>query len=365
MELGDSTLSRLTEWFEQSVAAVEADFEQSTVTAEFPGRIATLQGLRGAVTAVPTIEQLETLWLELLRSMIADAEVNRFAAPVVSGDGSVQTREVWRVGPFMAAAGPNLLRWNAAMGQLEESPWQPRGKNRRMLEAFAASSVAEAINVPVDTMSGRLLEVMAKRPTIVQRVEQGRSTGYLILALGGIGIAVGLYRIGVQLRVARRVRSQLRKVEQPAKDNPLGRVILAATGKTDGGTKDNAEQLQSKLDEAICREVPQLEKGCKVLKLLAAVSPMLGLLGTIIGLIATFQGMGAFGGVDPAVMASGIAQALVTTLLGLVVAVPLLFMHAFLSAGAGAMVQTLEERSAGLLASSLSKVPAQHDPGVD
>jgi len=114
----------------------------------------------------------------------------------------------------------------------------------------------------------------------------------------------------------------------------------------------NDELLQLKLDEAVLAEIPALERGNSLIKLLAAIAPLLGLLGTVTGMILTFQAISLFGSGDPKLMAGGISQALVTTVLGLVVAIPLLFSHSVIAYLSRSMIQRLDEQCAGVLARS-------------
>jgi biopolymer transport protein ExbB len=143
-----------------------------------------------------------------------------------------------------------------------------------------------------------------------------------------------------------RIQAQLRDISRPGQANPLGRVLAAV----EGIPLQEEELLQLKLDEAVLAEIPALERGNGLIKLLAATSPLLGLLGTVTGMILTFQAISLFGSGDPKLMAGGISQALVTTVLGLVVAIPLLFGHSLINALSRSMIQRLDEQCAGVLA---------------
>jgi len=110
------------------------------------------------------------------------------------------------------------------------------------------------------------------------------------------------------------------------------------------------ETIELKIDEAILRETPRLEFGLNFLKLAAGVAPLLGLLGTVTGMIRTFTQITLFGTGDPKIMAGGISEALVTTVSGLIAAIPLLFIHSFAASFARGAQQTLEEQAAGIIA---------------
>ena len=133
------------------------------------------------------------------------------------------------------------------------------------------------------------------------------------LALAVLGLLIVVQRLVYLSLVQRRVRCQLGDPESLCDDNPLGRVLAAGKALH----ADDIETLEMQLDEAILRELPPLTRGQSLVKLLAAVAPLLGLLGTVTGMIVTFQSISLFGTGDPKLMASGISQALVTTGLGL------------------------------------------------
>ena len=102
------------------------------------------------------------------------------------------------------------------------------------------------------------------------------------------------------------------------------------------------------LDETINNEASRLYLGLTTLTVFAAVTPLLGLLGTVTGMIETFQSISLYGTGDPKLMSSGISQALITTQLGLAVAIPLLLFHSMLQGKAAKMVEVLESESVHL-----------------
>ena len=199
----------------------------------------------------------------------------------------------------------------------------------------------------VDPTRGEWLAMLVQTPSRWERLQQGGSIGYLILALGALGLLLGLWRLLALALTARRMERQLDNPDQPRPDNPLGRVLAAYPETT---VSDRAsEDIEAQLHEAVLREIPRLSRGQTLLKLLAAVTPLLGLLGTVTGMIVTFQAISLFGTGDPRLMADGISQALMTTILGLGVAIPLLFLHSGVLSRGRALIQILDEESAGLV----------------
>ncbi|NOQ37137.1 MAG: hypothetical protein GQ569_14795, partial [Methylococcaceae bacterium] len=199
---------------------------------------------------------------------------------------------------------------------------------------------------------GVILSLLIQTPDSVERIKQGGVVGYIILVMGVLGFIYAVFRL-IQLSLTGKKMTQQMQQEKANDDNPLGRVLLAAQ-QNDKAITENGN-LELLLDEAITREAPVLEQGLSMIKLLAAVAPLLGLLGTVTGMIATFQAISLFGTGDPKLMANGISQALVTTMLGLCVAIPLLFLHSIVAARSRTLIQILDEQSAGLLSRRLEK----------
>jgi biopolymer transport protein ExbB len=197
------------------------------------------------------------------------------------------------------------------------------------------------------------MALLVQKPTLKERIQQGGWIGYLILILGAIGLLVAILQFVSLLTVGRGVTQQQQSDEVSLK-NPLGRVLSVYRA----NLANDVETLTLKIDEAILRETPKLERGLITLAILAAIAPMLGLLGTVSGMIETFQSITLFGTGDPKLMSGGISQALVTTELGLAVAIPLLLIHSGLSSKSNRLIQILDEESAAIIARSAEK---QHD----
>ena len=339
-EMGD--LSSTYREFAGDFAAVMQD---SMITAQFPERSEALQEL-AAGDGQPTIEEIEALWLFLQQEMTEAGKVLTFETPVVVADGTSQSRTVLRVGTFSAYADGDFLRYVPETGELLLLSRQPPARLRDEAREFAGQDGVAPITL--DPTRGSLLGMLAYTPSLRERIEQGGSIGLIILFLGAFGLLLTFWRTLYLGVVYLRMQAQMRNVDKPSLGNPLGRVLTAV----EGVSLDEEELLQLKLDEAVLAEVPALERGNGLIKLLAATSPLLGLLGTVTGMILTFQAISLFGTGDPKLMAGGISQALVTTVLGLVVAIPLLFGHSLINTMARSMIQRLDEQCAGVLARS-------------
>lgn len=304
---------------------------------------------------LPKIDEMRELWLLLQQEMTEAGKISRYPAAIIQADGSAAEREVIRIGAFSAVSNGKMLRYVPDNQELIALARQPDSVKSAL--AQLAEPQGEAMPAVIDPTRGSLLGMLGQSPNLKERISQGREVGYAIIALGAAGLLLALYRMAYLGIIWLKTRKQLAAVGQPLNNNPLGRVLQQAAVLAESDERT----LQSKLDESILKEIPSLEQGQGLIKLLAAIAPLLGLLGTVIGMIATFQSISLFGTGDPKLMASGISQALVTTVLGLVVAIPLLFSHNIVSAFSRSLVQILDEQSAGILARHLEK---QHGAGA-
>ncbi|WP_313327510.1 MotA/TolQ/ExbB proton channel family protein [Stutzerimonas balearica] len=334
----------------QSAGDIAGQWQDSLLNAQYPERLAQLRGLAESRT-LPSAEDLDAFWMTLLEDLAASGRVEQVSLPVVGADGQRSEQPVLRVGTFSAFGQDDFLRYDADAGQLLAPARQPSGMGE--VEDYLRSDEVLGV-LPIDPSRGTLLAQLQREPDFWARLQQGGLVGWVIVALGVLGLCLAGWRMVYLSGVGRKVASQMRELERPRDDNPLGRIIGVLGPKPQLA---DLETLELKLDEAILQETPPLERGQPLLKLLTAVAPLLGLLGTVTGMIVTFQAITQSGGGDSRLMADGISQALVTTVMGLVVAIPLLFLHALLASRSKALIQLLEQQSAGLIALHLSGTP--------
>lgn len=343
LQRATSSLSELNGVVRQTAGDLKSVLENSLVSAQYKGRAKFADKLAHS-TELPSIQQLNKLWQTLLQEIIESGKVVRFPATVVTADGEEKKTEVTRVGVFNAVAGGHFLRYLPDTERLVEPARQPPLRFQRMalgLEQATSGYVPMAI----DPTRGAMLALLIQTPNLLERISEGGVIGYIILGMGVLGLLVALERFLVLGVVGRRMNRQ-RTDKEPRANNPLGRIMSVFTENPDV----DAETLGLKLDEAILRELPRVQRGLGLLSMIAALAPLLGLLGTVVGMIETFQSITLFGTGDPKLMAGGISYALVTTVEGLVVAVPILLLHSLLSARSNRLVQILDEQSAGMVA---------------
>ena len=333
----------------QVAGDAKAAFTDSLITAQYRQRTESLDTIVDS-KALPDIAQMEALWYALQQDMTESGKVVRFPAQIDTAAGEHRDATVVRIGPFTAVADGLYLDYLPEVGRLVEFPRQPATRYLDLAEELVQTR-SGLVKAAIDPTSGVILGVLGRAPDFIERIEQGGIIGYIILFLGAVGLVIVIVRIVDLSVVNKKVQNQLNHLEEPRANNALGRVLAAARTREHHDT----ETLELMVDDAVVREVPALEKGQSLVKLLAAVAPLLGLLGTVTGMIETFQAISLFGTGDPKLMAGGISQALMTTLLGLTVAIPLLFLHSLMVTRSTALVQILDEQSAGLISRVVEK----------
>ena len=327
--------------FEQSISSAQFGKERE----EFLTKLAVKMGQGVTLASIP---ELERLWFELQREINATGEVVKFTTDVIALDGTVESREVVRVGVFNAVSDGNYLTYASTRGMYEELPSQPA---RRYTSTTSDVLDAEAFPVqfavdPTGPQGGSYLASLIAMPGWGERTQQGGVVGYIILYILGLG-GLGLFgwRLYSLMGIRSLIDSQL-AASTLSIDNPLGRVLKVA----EDNPKADTETIELKMAEQILNERPPIEKLNWLIKLISIVAPLMGLFGTIIGMIITFQMITLFGTGDPKTMAEGISIALVTTWLGLAVAIPMTFMSAIVSNFSKGILETIEEQAIGMAA---------------
>jgi biopolymer transport protein ExbB len=333
----------------QSAGDAAGVFNASPITARFPERIETIAGIAGA-KGLPSIDRLEELWFEIQREMTETGRSVRFETTVVRADGTPRTQTVVNVGPFMIMSDGRFLSYLPSERTFAVLSKQPQRRFRSLGRNIEKANKG-TVKTVIDPTRGELLRVLVQRPGVIRTIRYGSWVGYGIMLLGAWGLWIAIRRYRFLRAEGLKVDAQRANIGRLSDDNALGRVLKVY----ESDPKADMETLQLRLDEAVLKEIPALESGLPAIKIIAAVGPLAGLLGTVTGMILTFQQITLFGTGDPKVMAEGISQALVTTVLGLCVAIPLVLIHSFLHARSKAMIQVLEEESAGLIAEHTEK----------
>ena len=349
-ELG--SLVELFGHLQSSAGEAAVQFSGSLTSAEYgQDRVAFLNNLTtkmSETTELPSIREIEGLWYELKREMVASGQVVSFETTVVDVDGESSTCNVTRVGLFNAVCDGKYLEYVAASGQYAFLPRQPAGRFTKTAKNIGQAEVGEQVKFGVDPTGptgGSLLANLIQTPSLAERAAQGREVGYAIIFVGLIGIALAFWKLYSLYMLGRAVRAQAGSKALDVR-NPLGRVLKVG----EDNFKKDIDTLELKLAEAIMAERPSIERGISAVRIISVVAPLAGLLGTVTGMIVTFQMITLYGTGDPKLMAGGISQALVTTVLGLLVAIPTTLLHSFTASSAKGIISVLEEQSTGILA---------------
>ncbi|MFT7459806.1 MAG: biopolymer transport protein ExbB [Planctomycetota bacterium] len=326
-----------------------ATFENSYISIEYENRgefLTQLAEKMGSGTELASLKEIERLWFEIQREMTETGKIKKIRTKVETPDGNTVDKEVIRVGTFNLIADGKYLNRDIKTGRVSELPRQPEA---RFVDAAKELSSATGGHIAfgLDPTKGQLLSQLVNVPSWKERATtQGGTVGWIIIILGSIGVILGLSRILYMVFVGMKVANQSRNLDKPSKGNPLGRVLMAYHD----NKNIDVESLELKMGEAVLREIPKLSRLNTLIKVISVVSPLLGLLGTVIGMIITFQAITLFGAGDPKLMAGGISQALITTMLGLCAAIPTVFLHAIMAGQTKKMVEVLEGQATGFVA---------------
>ena len=346
----DERLGALKELFGvlQTVSGdTQGVFSTSLTNVQYPDRgefLVALGSKMAGASSLASIADIERLWGMIQKEIVESGRVVRFSNIVTKADGQQEEMDVIRIGSYNVINENGYLKYNSSEGTLTELARQPEsrytGTTSDLMNADSGT-----VTFGLDVTRGTILGLLVESPTIKDRIEQGGIVGYCIIALGIVGLLIAIWRWFGLTGDSRRVAAQLKR-DTASTDNPLGRVLAAYESNSSADT----ETIELKLSEAALKEMPGLTKGLLFIKVVSAVAPLMGLLGTVTGMIKTFQVITLYGAGDPKMMAGGISQALMTTVLGLVVAIPMVLLHTVVSGQSRKIINILQSQSAGLVA---------------
>ena len=347
------TLGEMFGVVRRSASEAIGSIEASLVSAEKPGRAEVLRSL-AAAKELPTTRELEELWIAFQTEMTESAKVSTFEAQVAELSGEVKVKQVTRVGNFNLVTKDGYVLYDAANKAIVPLGKQPDGYVLDQANELLGTTAGSYAKFYVDPTRGSILRLNTQRATTEERWHQGDTVGYIITVLLILGALLAVVRFVDLMIVGAKMKAQMKNINTRNANNPLGRILKVYQ---DNKNQD-VENLELKLDEAILRETPRVEAGINIIKILAAIAPLLGLLGTVVGMIMTFESITLFGTGDPKIMAGNISLALVTTALGLIAALPLILLHAIVAGRSKSVLHILDEQSAGIVAAHAEKEKA-------
>lgn len=369
-ELGD--LKELFGVIQLTASEAQEGYRSSLISAQYPDRAEKLRLLAakmGSSNELISLAEIEQIWGELNTQLNQQGKISKFTSPVnfvtdvsVDQDGKSvkqyqqESLPVTRVGVFNAVTDGEVLTYQDNRGLVMQERQMPSSYISASRDLESSSSGLSAFYV--DPTKGSLLSALVRKPSLFEKIAEGKAIGYLILILGAIALAIVLFQMARLFGIESKVSKQAANMKKPSTSNPLGRVIKVYQD----NAKSDPESMELKLGEAILKESPKLNTGLMLVKIIAVVAPLFGLLGTVTGMIQTFQAITLYGAGDPQTMAGGISQALVTTVLGLVVAIPTVLLHSSASNRARRIENTLSERASGLVAEHVEQHPELVNP---
>lgn len=326
-------------------------FENSLISAQYDGREEFMDDFIERVasdTEQVRIDEIERFWFFMQQELTESGKVVQYTDQVSLPSGESADRRVTRIGSFNAISEGDYLSYTGAIGHLQVLPRQPSGDVvGRAMELENATSGMYRVGIdPTGALGGSMMANLINFPTATEQVRDNSGViGFMIIGIGIIAILVALIRSFILTLVAAKVNAQV-KSGKPNKNNPLGRVLLVAESNPNVDT----ETLELKLGEAILQETPALESFLTLIKIISTIAPLMGLLGTVTGMIQVFQQITVYGAGDPTIMAGGISMALMTTVLGIVAAIPAILMHSWVKSKADRIIHIMEEQATGIIA---------------
>ena len=366
----DKRLGSLRELFgvlQQVAGDTRAKFQDSLVSAQLPNRgdwLGQFAAKMGKATQLATINEMEELWYVLQQEMTESGRVTRFTGTVNMLDGRQVETDLVRVGAFAIVGAAGYINYDLNLSSLVELGRQPFFNDAATAENLFEADDGELVSFAVDPTRGSLISLLIQKATLGEMVGtpfggftkgqcylpfcdgQGDYPGSVIIMVGIIGVLMAIERLIALTIVGAKVNRQRNNPGSASEDNPLGRVVKVYEDNKEVDT----ETLSLKLGEAILTEMPALTRSITIIQVISIVAPLMGLLGTVIGMIETFQSITLFGAGDPKTMASGISTALMTTVLGLCVAIPTTLLHAIVNQRSRSIIHVLEEQSEGIVA---------------
>jgi biopolymer transport protein ExbB len=346
------TMGELFGVVRQVAGDMQALVWESVTSSQLAGREELLERL-GRGRELPKTDDLEALWFELHREMTQQGKIVRYPTTVLTTVGDEEKREVIRAGVFSVVSDGRYLVWDSDIQKIRELNRQPPTRYLQTVAPYEAKTGGGFDLLAIDPSRGSLLMALIDTPNQTERIQQGGAVGYAIIVVGGIALLVGLLKFVTLSITSRKVKAQRRR-DDARSDNPLGRVLQVYQEHS----ALDPEALELRLDKAVLEEADRLDRYMWLVRVVSVVAPLMGLLGTVTGMIQTFQAITMFGAGDPKMMAGGISEALVTTMLGLMTAVPLVLLYAFLSTSRKRILSVLMGQSAGLVAMRVEEANA-------
>jgi len=339
---------------------IDALIEQNLQNALEADQSVFLKAIAGQ-SQFPGMDDVQEM-VELLRRQIHGAgDVRITRGPIIDRSGNTVQADLLLLGNFTAAyrtgSETGFLNYSAAGRKLFALSRLPSRRLQKQIRHYMAG---KQDTVPVDITRGGALNQLTHELSLWRQIPKGGPIVWPILAILVVGIAIVVERIiflkqrgldaddftrNIEGLVAENKWDKCKTSCRELADKPVARVVAAGLA----CWHMQREAMENALQEAILREVPPMERFLSTLGILAAIAPLLGLLGTVTGMIDTFHVITQHGTGDPRMMSGGISEALVTTMLGLTVAIPIMLAHTLLNRAVDTRIGQMEEKAVALV----------------
>jgi len=315
----------------------------------------------------PGMEDIRFLVTTYFQYIKESGQIKKFEGKYINAKGKEAFGQIVRIGALTALyknqGQVGFLRPIPGRNHLRAVPGKPSWFELRAIKNFIKG---EKNHIPLDISGGAVFKRLSRDKSIGEWIQAGGPLVWPIFFIGFLALVLGLERFLFFLRIRSNSDRIMINITQMARNDnwekcrefckqnknyPTCQVLKSALDHL--GTTQQA--LENALNEAMLRQLPKLERFLSTLSLLAAIAPLLGLLGTVTGMINTFQVITIFGTGDPKHMAGGISQALITTQLGLAVAIPIMFLHHLLERRTDKILGDIEEKGAAFTLTLLEK----------
>jgi len=344
-----------------SARDLETVLRHSPFTALEPQRLERVEPLleKQYFPGIEDIRQLAGLYLDEARR---SGEVTLREGEFVDRTGADRTGRILTLGKFTAVYDDGeetgFLSYSEDGKRFYALSALPSWWIRRNLDRYLAGREA---SVYTDLSGGAALRQITHKPSLADQIRDGGPVVWPILGIALLALILVAERFVYLNRVHGNTDRLMENMNRMAEKGdwegcealvqryegrqwPVINVLAAGLV----SRSEDRETQENILQEAILREAPRLERFLSVLGILGAIAPLLGLLGTVTGMIATFRVITLYGTGDPRMMSGGISEALITTELGLAVAIPIMLLHTLLSRRVDHIIGEMEEKAVAL-----------------
>jgi biopolymer transport protein ExbB len=337
--------------FRNALGQTLSRLDSSTVAAMHPEMRQTVKSLLEQDNFLG-LKEMQTYTSLLFEDIRATGRIEKKNTGVIGTNGQVQTVSLYRAGGF-------FLGYQTPEGAyfVLPQPGQP-GLSVKAQGKQVLAWLNGADRLPMDITGGTAIRAAEQKQSLETWVEAGGVLLYPILIAGLIGTLFSFFK-ALHLFMQKRLGQKRKEQFLDLKSSDQVRMALSKIGRCPGARVMAAcfslegrsiDRLDAIVEEKILTEQGKQERFLSIIGVLASIAPLLGLLGTVTGMISTFRAITIFGTGDPRMMSTGISEALVTTQAGLAIAIPLLLAHHFLKRRVVVLVEDMEACGMGTIA---------------